>query len=1088
MRTTDTLKEYYVNLQSLYNNAVNILTAINQSLQTTSSEVTVNITNSDDTVSRLRIPSFLYLENKLESLESNLNSLIHMPESGEAWFNTASSMHKLELVKSSNAPLVPSIKRNANNYVQFTNNTILKDMVLPKMFLRMDIQNLPDNITELYVKKITINSYELFNAINNTLPENISYTYIKNYLSELREGVDYVEYDTTIKAPTKRNRYFSQFRIVDIPALESGNPWIDYSSGEHTHNRYLVSFDTIVYYANETSNITYNLKVGDRICLRNENVIYKIIDISTSINNTGLYQNVITIEEELGHVALQTYEENSAMEFEIYDYDYSEFHYVDVPLEEDPYLVIFIGTIYNGVRSGFSLGQVIDLNNTYVKDNDGNVINKNGRPMNYISYYSEYCNNIGDLIEGLSRTAYPQLSNFSSSIMYTLTNSINMKNVVNNTIDVDEGLQVQRINSHIVDDDMTINLRKLHQEKSNINTQIDNVQSNIDNVYNQLTSIDFSTEKNVSQFDLKNKLTEYYNERTLLTSQKINIVNNIDIYKSSAKNLKDSKYRVRGITDTEYLSEYVKNIANDRKVDVIGIEIEYKYRSISSDTNKVSTINSSVFTDWIRQPTIEKERYIEFDNTGNMNIKFSDYNSILNIIKWNQIDIPISQNEDVVIRVRYKLNIGQPFINIYTPWSDEITKTFPPEFEENTDITTIMKTNDTDVISATFNKTLINDGYTEHISDKIIDNSKVYYHGADNIFSGFLTSTNTLMSIKDKFNIIDIELNQYKNEIERLIGAKYKVYVVFNGKTTELTDNGEAPVITVNETSQNEYYKRIEFNISIYNEGNNNSELRLYPVFEGANNNSSLYSFYNNYQDTTWGSSAKYFVDKLIYKTDKINDIEHTGKIQYMGQIMAFTRYNVDNGMLLNDDDNQINLFSNKDHVTIVNGDKEFSKNWNNGMLTLTETEKTNIFNNKNLLLYENIYYNVKNTDKQLYLTSSTNLSKIIQDNGYELATFADIIRETKDFIGATVTTKNGIPSIFDSKNIQYITVQPNRSQNIEMVYEYFLPAQLVNVDDADLPNEISVTTSFAIKTNPLGKPSVYTFVIKASRTPTVIQ
>ena len=61
MRTTDTLKEYYVNLQSLYNNALNILTALNQSLRTSSSEVVVNIVNSDDTVSLLRIPSFLYL-------------------------------------------------------------------------------------------------------------------------------------------------------------------------------------------------------------------------------------------------------------------------------------------------------------------------------------------------------------------------------------------------------------------------------------------------------------------------------------------------------------------------------------------------------------------------------------------------------------------------------------------------------------------------------------------------------------------------------------------------------------------------------------------------------------------------------------------------------------------------------------------------------------------------------------------------------------------------------------------------------------------------------------------------------------------
>ena len=71
----DTLKEYYVNLQSMYNNAVNMLTAINQSLQTSSTDVLVNIMDTDDTYTTVRIPSFLYLENKLEQLESNFNSL-----------------------------------------------------------------------------------------------------------------------------------------------------------------------------------------------------------------------------------------------------------------------------------------------------------------------------------------------------------------------------------------------------------------------------------------------------------------------------------------------------------------------------------------------------------------------------------------------------------------------------------------------------------------------------------------------------------------------------------------------------------------------------------------------------------------------------------------------------------------------------------------------------------------------------------------------------------------------------------------------------------------------------------------------------
>ena len=105
--TNESLKEYYVKLQTLYDNCFNILTAINQSLSTNAPEITVNITGADDSVTPLRIPSFLYMENKLEQVENTLSSLFSMPDSGEAWFNKSSDMYKLKLVRSNTAPITP---------------------------------------------------------------------------------------------------------------------------------------------------------------------------------------------------------------------------------------------------------------------------------------------------------------------------------------------------------------------------------------------------------------------------------------------------------------------------------------------------------------------------------------------------------------------------------------------------------------------------------------------------------------------------------------------------------------------------------------------------------------------------------------------------------------------------------------------------------------------------------------------------------------------------------------------------------------------------------------------------------------------
>ena len=62
LKPTDSFKDYYIKLQGLYENAVNILTAINQSLVSNASEITVDIADTDDTKTTVRIPSFLYME------------------------------------------------------------------------------------------------------------------------------------------------------------------------------------------------------------------------------------------------------------------------------------------------------------------------------------------------------------------------------------------------------------------------------------------------------------------------------------------------------------------------------------------------------------------------------------------------------------------------------------------------------------------------------------------------------------------------------------------------------------------------------------------------------------------------------------------------------------------------------------------------------------------------------------------------------------------------------------------------------------------------------------------------------------------
>ena len=378
------------------------------------------------------------------------------------------------------------------------------------------------------------------------------------------------------------------------------------------------------------------------------------------------------------------------MVFQIYEDVSEKTTYINVPLEENQYIIIFLGSIWNNTRSILSEGLPIDLGAIKMQDKGGNPINdENGNQYNYLSYYNTYCINLGDLLLGMSKTAYSQISNYTSDDLLKLTNSDDAKYQVNQTIS-NNILKVVAINKHLIDDSNTEDIKSLHNQKNEILSKLQTCQTNIDQVYSTMLTTDFSQNVTVTQKALQDKINGFYTERIELQKQLNSVIDNIGI-KADNGNTSESKtkYRVRGITNTSYLDSFIKTFNN---INVVGIDIEYKYKTTSKDTATLTTINGNTFTDWNKQISYDKERQLVFNENGYY-INFVDYNDLANSIKWNQIDIPINYGEDVIIRVRYKYSVGQPYINLYTPWSDELTVVFPQEFTENVEVSTIIETN-----------------------------------------------------------------------------------------------------------------------------------------------------------------------------------------------------------------------------------------------------------------------------------------------------------------------------------------------------------------------------------------------------------
>ena len=1079
MITNNSLKEYYVKIQELYDNALNLLTGINQSLLTNASEITVPILKDNYIEQEIRIPSFVYLENKLEELSTNFSNLFNIPNSGDAWITNNTGQYKLQMVKANTAPIAPVFSTN-NIFASITDNNFLKDLVSPKTFLKINIDNLPLGIESMMMKKVIVHNASLFESLKN---RNItSYEELYASLFNYSKGTDYDEYDSELNMPCRKDKYNSLFTIIDIPSNDKyeTNPWIDSSTSKLN---YKLVLNTFTYYDKDNSAITFDLKIGDYLVLGNGTNIYKIKNIDTSDMS-------VILEEYVGHTTLQTTSENQNMVFQIYNNNYVEFDYIEVPLEENQFIIIFLACIYNNVQSQWSKPSFFDMSSILIKDQGGNYILDNyGNKLSYLDYYNKYCTNIGDLILGLTQTAFPQISNFSSNILETLQNGNEVKELVNASWDSDVTLQVVPINKHLTDDVTSDEIMNLHAQKNELNAQIQTNQANIDNTYNKLTTIDFSTQISITQIGLQEELNKYYTERTNLQKQLAAVINSINSKSLDVKiNGEDVKYRVRGITNTEYLTTWLHNTVGEL-AEFISMDVEYKYKSPSKDTNSLTSINHSIFTDWIKQPNVDKERKLVFSKNGTKGygIEWENYSSTTNIIKWNQIDIPINSGEDVIIRIRYKYNIGQPFITLYTPWSNELTVSFPSQYQENIELTSILDQNKEDTTVAAFNGVLINEGYSEHIQNKLITNEQKFFHMPENIYSGFNTPENNLISLKDKLLSMNNEIEKWKTLLDNESNAKFEVYLSYDDLNIQLTPNTKNKINIYNSDHISNSFIKKEMNIVIKNTGE--VRLNLYSIFPGNVNiplimdNSDYYRdkisnydrvpiYINNELSGQYLGQWIYFREtnpwtyqKIYYETEQQNNSDYLAVNDFNTNDKYFSLNYIINPVDIMKSSNKQSLLGYRNR-SIENVDSSLTigkwstLSFENGKLKYnsinTETNQSieNQYNRigdyfENWYIYPfttnnmfitkfedicGIYRNGEEEPMKVYLDENTNILSFI--DAFEISNFDDISLYEGAFLYPNIISKELIMTTGAEKDSVFIEV--GESLTIPIVFEYF--------------------------------------------------
>jgi hypothetical protein len=166
-------------------------------------------------------------------------------------------------------------------------------------------------------------------------------------------------------------------------------------------------------------------------------------------------------------------------------------------------------------------------------------------------------------------------------------------------------------------------------------------------------------------------------------------------------------------------------------------------------------------------------------------------------VNINQVDIPISPNERVEIRVKSVSEVGWPDSPVESEWSNVISVDFPEELTNTLQQTKAIITDaNKEDIRGAIEADLQSRGLYNHLSETTSINNKNFYHQTSSIISGFkddngiiLDLYEYLLRLEQRIRILEEEGRRIKGELEVIVYRNSEQFVVKNG--SELTFNIE---------------------------------------------------------------------------------------------------------------------------------------------------------------------------------------------------------------------------------------------------------------------------------------------------------
>lgn len=806
----DSMSQLLLQINRIYANMQQYIEAISKAIESTEDIVTIETLNDDGTTTELQLPSFANIERRLKIFEQNLNALVGAGTGAldnSLYLQLVDEYGKVKTLVHMSLLNVPDKIASLQGSLANDNQVVALGNELDKATtLGLNVQLDVTGKVSAYMQKCSVTKfimsqdmYAYFKNIETTYGRELTHTEFINALNDSSYVLD-TDYEIeTFISNLRPRRPLSQGAFNILFKKITGS------------NTMTVRLDTVTY-SNVDALVDGNqtLKVGDNLATASGDVIFSIATIDVLSNTVQLVRES-GLQMPSANLNRLVYVETSVVKT------------VDVPLRVNENFVAFLSPVHESYNTiaDYSPAIFIDIRNLTIRLSDGQLINANSWAL------SQGDTNIGAYLSALSTDALPPAKYAIKPDKLNLDAST---------------FKVVQLNNHLLDNVDKDKILQLYAQKRSLQQEISSLDSTLSNLQLQLNTQNYKNDN--ERKSLQTQYLSYSKTRAakLETLQQV-IDSMLDIDVAAYDALYDPKFRIRGFLPVQEPSVSRYTGAQN----IIQFKIQYRYVSLNdviakADTFDVEsadgTITTAAFSTWNEIFTPLRRKIIVDGQIQWETINASSIESIC----CNQLDVPITPNEKVQIRVKAIGEAGYPNVLNESDWSNIITITFPDSLAANAQFVALKDELMTDKQQVLLENMLQTKGIIEHVGDALTENQTYFAHAAQNLASGFFNDNMSRISVYQKMLDMDNTIKQLQDIIINS-GSMLRVSIIdelqneteiLNGSTTVLYAGAYCDEFDITKSTNLGSIFTKQYYIKFTNIGS--TPIDLYPKYHGTLN------------------------------------------------------------------------------------------------------------------------------------------------------------------------------------------------------------------------------------------------------------